>query len=94
MARGGVGNGIAASAIRWLLHGRVVQLHSRKGNTVLFLQEEQMHGEMKQLSQGQKLLLEIGQGCYSPPSPAPKGNTSETEEGEEEREGLFLMCSF
>lgn len=47
MARGGVGNGTASSGIRWLLDVRVVQLHSTKGNIVLFLEEEQMHGEMK-----------------------------------------------
>lgn len=94
VARGGVGNGMAASGVRWLLDSRVVQPHSRKGNTVLLLQDKQMHGEMKELSQGQNVLLEIGQGCYSLPPPAPKRNTCETEEGEEEIDGLFLMNSF
>lgn len=53
-----------------------------------------MHGEMKQLTQGHKLLLETGQGCYSQHFPVSRRKTCEIEEGEEEREGLFLMHPF
>ena len=63
------GNGMAASGIKWLLDSRVVPQHSTEGNIILFLQVEQVHEEMKWLIQGQNLLLEIGQGCYSLPFP-------------------------
>lgn len=48
-----------------------LQWYSKTGNTVLFLQEEQLHGEMKELSQSKKILLEIAKVCtaYLPHPP-------------------------
>lgn len=71
-----------------------LQWYSRTGNTVLFLEEEQLHGEMKELSQRKKNLARNRKSIHRLPSPSPKRSVGETEEGEVEKGGLFLMSSF
>lgn len=71
-----------------------LQWYSRTGNTVLFLQEERLHGEMKELSQSKKILLEIGKACTACLPHPPKEMDVKLKKGEEEKGRLSLMSSF